>query len=182
MWITSNYVNGVSLFSLSNLIKLKAYLSSQRTPNVQINYFVYHWSIYLCYIGVGNPIRSKCYIFLNVCSTWSMVQLKTRFESWITRKDAYGISLMHLYYLITLMAHLCSQRTPNFQVKCFMFALTIYRLFVLNRGWELHSLQIIIFVYICSTWSIVELKTRLVTWLTRYDVIGVRLLNLSYLI
>jgi hypothetical protein len=43
-------------------------------------------------------------IFVNVCSTWSMVQLKTRFELSITRNDVNGVSLIHLSYLITLMS------------------------------------------------------------------------------
>jgi hypothetical protein len=47
---------------------------------------------------------------------------------------------------------------------------------------EKYSHQIIIFVYICSTWGTVELKTRFETWIKRSNVIGVSLYHLSYLI
>jgi hypothetical protein len=121
-------------------------------------------------------------IFVNVCSTWSMVQLETRFETWITRNDVYGVSLFHLYYLITLVAYLCSQRAPNAQINYFMLDCSIYTLFVLNRGRKHDALQIMIFVYVCSTWSIGQHNKRFETWITRNDVNGVRLFNLSYLI
>jgi hypothetical protein len=121
-------------------------------------------------------------IFVNGCSTWSIVQLKTRFEASITRNDANGVSLFHLSYLITLMAYLCSQRTPNGQINYFMLDWSINTLLVLNRGCKLDSLQILIFVHVCSTWSIVELKTRFEKWITRNDVYGVSLFNLSNLI
>jgi hypothetical protein len=57
-----------------------------------------------------------------------------------------------------------------------------YHWLVLNMGWKRDSLQIMIFAYVCSTWSIVELKTRFETWITRNDVNGLSLFNLSYLI
>jgi hypothetical protein len=63
-----------------------------------------------------------------------------------------------------------------------MFDLSIYRLFVLNGGWKLTYLQIMLFVHACSTWSIVELKTRFETWITRNDVNGVNLIHLYTLI
>jgi hypothetical protein len=37
------------------------------------------------------------------------------------RNDVYGGNLINLPYLITHMAYLCSQRTPNVQIKYFMF-------------------------------------------------------------
>jgi hypothetical protein len=121
-------------------------------------------------------------IFVNVFSTWSIVELKTRFETWITRNDVNGVGLFHLSYLLTLMAYLCSEWAPNVQVKYFMFDWLIYRLFVLNGTWKRDSLQIMIFVYVSSTWSIGEIKTRFETWITRNDVNGVRLFHFSYLI
>jgi hypothetical protein len=42
-------------------------------------------------------------IFVYVCSTWSIVKLKTRFEAWITWNDLNGLSLFHLSYIITPM-------------------------------------------------------------------------------
>jgi hypothetical protein len=80
------------------------------------------------------------YVHVYVCSTWSIFELKTRFETWITRNDIKGVSLFNLFYFITNMAYLCSQRTPNVQIKYF----------VLNRGWKPHSFQVMIFVYVCS--------------------------------
>jgi hypothetical protein len=114
----------------------------------------------------------KIVIFLYVCPTCSVVNLKTRFETWKARNDVNGVSLFHLSYLITLMAYLCSGWTPNAQIKYYMFHWSIYTLFVLNRAWKHDFLQIMKFEYSGSTWSIVELKTRFDTWITRNDVNG----------
>jgi hypothetical protein len=98
------------------------------------------------------------------------------------KKWRYGLSLFHLSYLKTLMSYLCSQRTPIAQINNFMLDCSIYTLFVLNRGRKQDPLQIMIFVYISSTWSLGQHNTRFETWITRNDVSGVRLFNLSYLI
>jgi hypothetical protein len=78
----------------------------------------------------------------------------------------------HLFYLITILAYICSQWTPSFQIKYFMFDWSFYRLIELNTGWERDFLQMKIFVNVCSTWSMVEFKTRFETWITINDVIG----------
>jgi hypothetical protein len=104
-------------------------------------------------------------IFVYVCSTCSMVELKALFETWITRNCINGVNFFHLSYLITLTVYLCSQWAPNVQIKYFMCDLSIYRLFVLNRCWKRDSLQMMIIVYICSTCSVVELKTHFETWI-----------------
>jgi hypothetical protein len=121
-------------------------------------------------------------IFLYVFSAWRIVELKTSFEMWITRNDVNSVIMLHLSYLITLMAHLDSQWTPNVQIKYFMFDWSIYRLFVPNTGWKRDPLQMMIFVNICSTWSMVQIKTRFVLGITRNDVKGVSLFHLPYLI
>jgi hypothetical protein len=121
-------------------------------------------------------------IFVNVCSTWSVVELKTRFETWITRNDVNCICLFHLSYLITLMSYLCSQWTPNVQIKYIMSDCSIYRQFVLNRSWKRDSLLIMISVNVPSTWSIVALKTRFETWITINDENGRSLFHLPSLI
>jgi hypothetical protein len=107
---------------------------------------------------------------------------KNAFGTWISRNDVNGVSLIHLSYLITLMAYLCSQWTPNVQIKYFMFDWSIYRRFVLNRVWKRDSLQLMIFSYVSSTWGIVEIKTSFETWITRNDVNGGSMFPLSYLI
>jgi hypothetical protein len=56
------------------------------------------------------------------------------------------------------MAYLCSQRTPKIQIKYFMFNWWIYRLFVQNTTLKRNSVQMMIFVNICSTWSMVYIK------------------------
>jgi hypothetical protein len=106
-------------------------------------------------------------LFVHICSTWSIVELKARSETWISRNDESGKSLVHFSYLMSLMVYLRSQRTPNVQMKYSMFDRSIYRLLVLNRGCKRDSLQIMIFVYVCSTWGIIELKTRFETWITK---------------
>jgi DNA-directed RNA polymerase subunit RPC12/RpoP len=136
--------------------------------------------VFLCVIGwsteyfVLNKGRKRDslqkVIFVYVCSTCSVVEIKKRIATWITRNDVNGPTLFHLSYLITLRAYLCSQSAPNVQIKYFMFDSSMYRLFVLNRSWKRDSLQMMIFVYVCSTCSVVELKTRFETWITRNDV------------
>jgi hypothetical protein len=183
-WIKINDVNGVCFFYHPYLITLMAYLCSQRPPNVQIKYVMFDWSIYRLF--VLNMVRKldsfQMNVFVYCSSTWSMLQLKTCFEASITRNDAYGVSLIHLSYLITLLAYLCSQWTLNAQINYFMLDWSIYTLFVLNRGCKHDSLQIFIFVYVCSTWSIFEHKTRFEMWITRNDENGVSFFNLLYLI
>jgi hypothetical protein len=119
-------------------------------------------------------------IFVYICSSWNIVELRTRFETCITRSDVNGVRLFHLSYLITLMAYLCSQWTLNIQIKYFMFDWSIYRLFVLNNGWKCDSLKIKRLVYHCSTCCIVELHKRFETWNARNDVNGVSTFLLSY--
>jgi hypothetical protein len=222
---------------------------------------MFDWSIYIIFVlNTGWKRDSlQMMIFVNVCSTWSIIELKTRFETWITRKfvshslfnNTYGlpvftkdtkcpnqvfyvwlfdlqtICVKYTYVLETwfsrnddirksllVLKHVwtknafwdvnnkkwrkwckfvspflfnnicglaCSQWAPHIQVKFFMCDWSIYRLFVLNGGWKLDSLQIMLFVYVCSTWGIVELKMRFETWITRNDVNGVSLFHFSYL-
>jgi hypothetical protein len=121
-------------------------------------------------------------ILLYVGSTWSIFELEMRFETWITWNEVNGISLFHISYLITLMDYLRSQRKPKVQIKYFMFEWSIYRLFVTNIYLKHESLHIMIFVYDCSTWGIIKLKTRFETWIKRNDVNGVILIHFYYLI
>jgi hypothetical protein len=162
------------LFRRSYLITPMAYLSSQWTPNVQIKYFMFDWSI--CRLFVLNRGWKRDYlqimIFVYICSTWSIVEFKTCFETWITRIDLKGVSLFLLSYLIILVPYLCSLPTTNFKIKYFIFHYSIYRLFVLITGCKRDSLQIMIIVNFCSTRRMVELITRVETWITRNDVNG----------
>jgi hypothetical protein len=114
-WITRNDVNGVSLFHLHYLITLMAYLWSQWTTNVQIKYFLFDWWIYRLFMLNSAWKHDSLQImkFVNMCSKWSMGQLKTRFETWITR---YDVSLFRLFF-ITLIAYVRSQRTTNFKTS-----------------------------------------------------------------
>jgi hypothetical protein len=145
---------------------------------------MFDWSIYRQFVLNSDwELESfQIIVFVCVCSTCSIFQIKTRFETWITRNDVNGVSWFHLSYLITLWAYLCSQNTLNVQIVYFMFDCSIYRLFVPNTGGKIDSLQMMIFVNVCSTWSMVGLKTRFKTWITRNDVNGVSLFHLAYLI
>jgi hypothetical protein len=178
-WITRNDINDVSLILLCYLTKtygLPGLTMDTKCPN-QV--------FYICLVDLQTICAKKglevmkimkiiqMMIFANVCSTYSVVEVKTCFETWITRNDANGVNLYLLSYLVTLLAYLCSQWTQSFQIKYFIFDCSIYRLFVLNKGWKRDSLQIMICVKFCSTWSILELKTRFETWITRNDVNGV---------
>jgi hypothetical protein len=122
----------------------------------------------------NNEIR-KCFLDVRNSSN------KSRFKTWISWNDVKCVSLFHPSYLIKLMPYLCSQRTPNVQIKYFIFVWSVYRLFVVNRGWNRDSLQIMKFIYVCSTWGISELKTRLETLITLIVVSSVCLFNLLIL-
>jgi hypothetical protein len=72
----------VYVFNLSYLITFMAYLSSQRNPNVQIKHFMFDWTTDR--IFVPNTAWKRDFfekmIFVNISSTWSMVQLKRVLE------------------------------------------------------------------------------------------------------
>jgi hypothetical protein len=110
-----------------------------------------------------------------------MGEWKIRFDV-NNKKWRKWCKFFYLPYLKTHMAYLCSQRTTNVQMKYFMIDWSFYRLFALNTGWKRDSLKMMIFGNLCSTWILVQLKSCFETWLTRYDVNGVRLFHLSYLI
>jgi hypothetical protein len=142
-----------------------------------------YWSIYRLVV-LNRGWKRDCLlimIFGYVCSTWGIVELKTHFESWITRNDLNGVSLFHLAYLITLMAYLCSQKRPNVQIKNLMFHWSFYRLFVLNTCWNHDSLQMMIRKYLLDI-SVVKLNTRLETWIGRNDLNVVYWFHFYYLI
>jgi hypothetical protein len=125
-------------------------------------------------------VSLRIMIIVYVCLTWSIVELKTRFETWITWNAVNVVRLFHLIYLIKLMVYLCSQWKPNVQIKYCMFDCSIYRLFVLNTGWKRDSLQMMIIVNVCSTWSIVEFKSRFESWITRNDINSVTLFHFIF--
>jgi hypothetical protein len=81
----------------------------------------------------------------------------TKYTFWDVN-DIIGVSLSHLSYLITHMAYPWPQRTPNVQIKYFMFDWLIYRLFELNTTFKNNSVQMMIFVNVCSKWSMVYIK------------------------
>jgi hypothetical protein len=119
--------NDENILSLINILfkKLMAYLCLQCTPNVQINYFMFHCQIYRLFVLYTGWKRDSLLMmnFVNICSTWSMVQIKMRFVLWITRNDVNGVSSFHLSYLIILMAYLCSLEALVVQIKYFIFDL-----------------------------------------------------------
>jgi hypothetical protein len=144
---------------------------------------MFDWSIYSL-IVLNRIWKRDCLqmmIFVYVCLTWSIVEDVTQFETWITRNDVNGVSLFHSSYLISLMAYLCAQRAPNIQIKYYVWLVPLQTICA-KHGLDTWSLQWMIFVNVCLTWRIVELKTRFETWVTRNDVNGVSLFYLSYLI
>jgi hypothetical protein len=162
------WIKFVKPFIFNNTYGLSVLTTNPKLPN----HVFYVWLVDL-QLFVLNASRKRDYlqmwIFVNVCSPWSMDQLKTRFEPSITRNDVYGVSLFHLSYLKPLIGYLCSQRSPNAQINYFMFDWSIYTILVLNRCCKLESLQIMIFVHVCLKWSICELITRFEKWITRND-------------
>jgi hypothetical protein len=151
------------------LITVMAYLCSQWTPYVQIKYFMFHWSIYRLFVlnRGWNRDSLQIVILVYVCSTCSVVVLQKRFENWKATNDVNGVSLFKLSCLIRLMAFLRSNWTRDVYIKYFMFDWSIYRLSVLNTGWKSDSLQMMIYLNVCSTSGNVQLITRFETWNTK---------------
>jgi succinate-acetate transporter protein len=136
-WITGNDVNDVRLIHSSYLITIMPYMCSQWAPNIQHNYFMFGWSIFTLFVlnRAWKRDSHQIMIFVYICSRLNIVELKTRYETWITLNDVKGVSLFHLSYSITLMVYLRSQQTPNVQIKYFMFDWPIFTLYALNRCW-----------------------------------------------
>jgi hypothetical protein len=165
-WIKRNFVIGVIVFHLSYSITLTTYLCSQCDPNIQFKYFMFDSTIYrFLVLNRGWKLEShQLMLFVYVCSTWIVVDLKPKFETWRTRNFVNGVNLFHHPYLITLTTYLYWQWATKVQIKYFIFDWSIYILFVLNRVWKRDSLQMMIFVYVYSTCSVFGLKTRFETW------------------
>jgi hypothetical protein len=159
------WCNIVSPFLFNNTYGLPVLTMENKCPNQ-----VFYDRLVLNRGRKRDALQITLFVYVN--STWSIVELKTRFETWIIRNDVNGVSLVNLWYLITLMNYLRSYRTPNFQIKYFTFDWSIYRLFVLHTCWKLDFLQMMIFVNICSTWSMVQIKTRFDASRTKNDVNG----------
>jgi hypothetical protein len=123
-------------------------------------------------------------LFVYICSTLNIVELKTRFEKWISLNDVNGVILFHLSYSIILMVYLRSQQTPDVQIKYFTFYWSTFTLFVLNRVWKRDFLQIMIFVCLLDMghiwtknpfWDVNNRK-----WRTWYKIVSPFLYNKSY--
>jgi hypothetical protein len=131
------------------------------------NQLLYVWSIYRPFVlnTVWKREFVQMMIFVYVCSTCSVVELKTWFEIWIARNEVNGVIWFHFYYLIKFgsghLAYLCSQWAPAVEIKYFMCDWSIYNIFVVNTGLKRDSLQMMILAYVCSTCSVVELKRNL---------------------
>jgi hypothetical protein len=116
----------------------EVYICTPWAPNIEIMYFMFDWSTYrLFVVKTGWKRKSlQIIIFIYVCLTCSVVELKTLFETWITWNDVNCVYFLHFSYLITLTAYLGSQWAPKFQIKYFIFDSLIYRILVLNSGWK----------------------------------------------
>jgi hypothetical protein len=180
-WVVNNtkwrkWCKFVSLL-FNNTFALPVLTLSTKCPN---RVFFIDWSIYRLFLlnrfWKLEPLQMM--IIVHVSSTCSVVELKTRFETWITRNVVNGVNLFLFSYLITLTIYLCSQCPPIVQFKYFKFDCSIYIQFVLNSGWKPDSHQMMIFVYVCWTCSVVEV-TRFQTW---NEVNGVYTFHISYLL
>jgi hypothetical protein len=143
------------------------YLCSQRTPDVQIKYFRFDWSIYKIFVPnrwsiltlFNNDIRI---CLLDMKHSWN----KNAFWELNNKKWRKWCKFVSPFFFNNTYGLPVPTKAPNVQIKYYMFNWLNYRIFVLNRGWKRVSLQINIFVYIWWTWGIVELKTRFETWIT----------------
>jgi hypothetical protein len=139
------------LFHFSYLITHMAYLWSQRTPNDQIKYFKFDWSIYRLFVLKTTFKRDSLQmLFVNVWSTWSMVHIKDAFwyvnnKKWSKRCKFVSLFLFNNAYGLPMLT-----TDTNYPIKYFMFDWRNYRLFVLNTTFKRNSVQIMIFVNVCS--------------------------------
>jgi hypothetical protein len=127
----------VSSFLSNNAYGLPVLTKNTRCPN-QVFYVS---SIYRLFVIDRGWKRDslQIMIFVYVFSTWDILELRTRFETWIEWNVVNGLSLVHPPYLISLLPYMCSQRVPNDQINYFIFDSSIYRLFVIKRGWKRDS-------------------------------------------
>jgi hypothetical protein len=155
-----------------------AYLCTQRTRKVQIKYFMFEWSIYRLFVTYrswktclppNNDIRICLFDMRHIWTKnafWDLNNKKWRkwcnFILSFLFNDSYGLPVLTM-----------GTNCPN---QVIYVCLVDLHYICINRGWKFDSLQMMIFVNICSTWRIVELKTCFETWMTRIDV------NVSYLI
>jgi hypothetical protein len=120
-------------------------------------------------------------IFVYIYSTSSVAEPKTRMESWNARNDVSGVYCFHLLFnncfglAVSTMGTNCPSQVFYVWLVDLQSICAKYRL-------EHDSLEIMILVYVCSTSSVVELKTLFETWIARNDVNGVYWFHLSYLI
>jgi hypothetical protein len=159
-------------FLVNNTSGLPVLTMGSKCPN-QVFYV---WVVDLQTIALNTGWKHETLqmmIFVYICSTFNLVDLKTRFDSWITRNDVNDVNLFPFSYLITVMLYLCSHWAQKVQMVYFVFDWSICRLFLLNRCWKLEQLQMMIIVHVCSTCSVVELKTRFESCITRNFVKGV---------
>jgi hypothetical protein len=121
----------VSHFLFNNNYDLPELTTDTKSPYK----LLYVWlSIFTLFVLKRGWKRYSPQIIFVCFSTWSIVEVKNRFETLITRNVLNGVSLFQPSCWITPMAYLCSQGTPNVQIKYFMYDLSIYRLFVLIRA------------------------------------------------
>jgi hypothetical protein len=82
------------------LITLTAYLCSHCSPNVRIKYFMFDCSIYGLF-GLNRVLKldsRQIMLFVNGCLTWNMVEIKTRFETGITKNEVNGLGLYNIFF------------------------------------------------------------------------------------
>jgi hypothetical protein len=177
-WITWNDVNGLRFvppFLFNNTYCLPVLTKDTKYTNQVF----YAWLVYLktinriyvieTWYSPNDGIR-KCLLDMkrgsNKNTFWEVGNKKWRkwlkFESPFLFNNTYGLPVLTM-----------DTKCPN---------QLFYEWLVLNRVWKRVCLQIITFVYVCSSLSIAELNTRFETWITRNDVNGVSLFNPSYLI
>jgi hypothetical protein len=108
-------------------------LCSQRTPNVQMKYFMFDWTIYSSFV-INRSLESCLFPYHDILKCLRDMKYSCNsFETRITRNDLNGESLFHLPYLIKLKVYLCTQWKPNVQIKNFMSHWSICSLYVLTR-------------------------------------------------
>jgi hypothetical protein len=152
-WITRNVENGVNLFHLSYSITRTTYLCSQWAPNVQFKYSMFDWSMYILFVLNSGLKRDSLQMMIFEC-LFDMQRFWTKNKFWDLKWNISCIYVPHFWnnnnFGAGHWAYMCSPWALSIELMCFMCDWSIYTPLVLNTCWKRNSLQMVIFVYVCS--------------------------------
>jgi hypothetical protein len=124
------------LLHCTYLLTLMVYLFSQWTPSVQIMYFMFDWSIYRLFVLHRAWQRDSLQIMsiVYICSTWGIVVIKKRFETWIMFFFLFDCSIYRLFMLNT------GWKRDSLQIIIFVYVCLTWDVFeIKNLFWDVNN-------------------------------------------